>query len=228
MTARRRSLFPGRGTLFPRAVCTIRALLAAPLPGPILAQEPVIEEQVALDADGRLLRIDAKLAAALGLFGDVTNVRDVLLFRSPDGYVLEITRRRGGVLVRERRSMTADEVAELRAVVSRRMAERAPSALVDRSVGTCCWARPRPRGSDSMAGRCRMRSGSTIRRGRSRCTCWSRRRASSGRGCGPRAGRSLWAWRMAPSGARRAGSSMASGFTGWSRARSPLRHLSPG
>ena len=95
--------------------------------------EPVVEEQVALDAEGRLLRVDAELARRLGLFGDLTGVREVLLFRGPDGYVLELTRRRDGTLVRERRSLTEADVEALRSEISRRLAERAPAALVDRS-----------------------------------------------------------------------------------------------
>ena len=100
---------------------------------PLAAQEPVIEEQVALDQAGRLLAIDAELARTLGVFGDLADVREILLFRSSEGYVLEVTRRRGGVLIRERRRLTDAEVARLRADVSGALAQRAPSALVDRS-----------------------------------------------------------------------------------------------
>lgn len=100
---------------------------------PLAAQEPVIEEQVALDEGGRLLRVDAELARTLGVFGDLSDVREILLFRSTDGYILEVTRRRGGVLIRERRPLSEAEVARLRADVSGALAQRAPSALVDRS-----------------------------------------------------------------------------------------------
>lgn len=100
---------------------------------PLTAQERVIEEQVALDEAGRLLRVDAELARRLGVFGDLSDVREILLFRSADGYVLEVTRRRGGVLIRERRRLSEAEVARLRADVSGALAQRAPSALVDRS-----------------------------------------------------------------------------------------------
>ncbi len=167
MTARRRRPSTSPRATFRRRTCVFLALFAAPpaILSPVHAQEPVVEEQVALDADGRLLRIDADLAAALGLFGDLTNVREVLLFRSADGYVLEITRRRAGVLVRERRPLAEDEVAELRAAVTRRLAERAPSALVDRSgrylllgtstaagLGLYGWAVPYALGVDDTKG----------------------------------------------------------------------------
>lgn len=135
MKARRRLSSTTASASYLRGAFILLALFPASpaVPGPIQAQEPVIEEQVPLDAEGRVLRLDSELATALGLFGDMTNVREILLFRSTDGYVLEVTRRRGGVLVRERRSMSEAEVAELRVAVSRRLAERAPSALVDRS-----------------------------------------------------------------------------------------------
>ncbi|MBW3551971.1 MAG: hypothetical protein KY466_00600 [Gemmatimonadetes bacterium] len=122
ITARMRRFAP----LLSLAVC----LWGTP---PLAAQEPVIEEQVALDEGGRLLRVDAELARTLGVFGDLSDVREILLFRSADGYVLEVTRRRGGVLIRERRRLSEAEVARLRADVSGALALRAPSALVDRS-----------------------------------------------------------------------------------------------
>ena len=119
----------------------ISGLLAAALcvgatASTLAAQETVVEEQVPLDLQGRLLRIDPDLARALGLFGDLAGVREILLLRGPDGYVLEVTRRRGGLLVRERRPMTESEAEALRAEVSTRLAARAPAALHDRSGRT--------------------------------------------------------------------------------------------
>ena len=111
------------------AVAAAASLRATPL----VAQQPVIEEQVALDEAGRLLRVDAELARTLGVFGDLADVREILLFRSTDGHILEVTRRRGGVLIRERRRLSEAEVGRLRAEVSAALTRRAPSALVDRS-----------------------------------------------------------------------------------------------
>ncbi|HUE76535.1 MAG TPA: hypothetical protein VMM83_01210, partial [Longimicrobiales bacterium] len=102
MKARRRLSSTTASASYLRGAFILLALFTASpaVPGPIQAQEPVIEEQVPLDAEGRVLRLDPELATALGLFGDMTNVREILLFRSTDGYVLEVTRRRGGELLR--------------------------------------------------------------------------------------------------------------------------------
>ncbi|HSH44715.1 MAG TPA: hypothetical protein VK966_02610, partial [Longimicrobiales bacterium] len=89
--------------------------------------EPVVEEQVTLDAGGTLLRMDAELARRLGLFADVEGLREALLFRGPAGYTLEITARRNGTLVRERRPLTVAEAAAFQ--------ERVGALLLARGAG---------------------------------------------------------------------------------------------
>lgn len=101
------------------------------MPRPASAQEAVLEEQVPLDEAGAVLRLDAELARALGLFSEFRDLREVLLFRSGDAYILEITRRREGRLFREPRRLTEAEVAALRSDISSRLAARGPERLLD-------------------------------------------------------------------------------------------------
>jgi hypothetical protein len=92
------------------------------------------EIQVPLDLEGRVDRVDATLARQLGIFVDrFPDLQEVRLFvQLPDSsFVLEITRQQAGQLLRQRESLTAPQVAALRADVSARLAERALS-VVDR------------------------------------------------------------------------------------------------
>ena len=132
---------PSRGGILIAAAATLSAgvfpappagVLPAFAPSALAAQEVAIEERVALDLEGRVLRVDDELARALGLFGDLAGVTEILLFRSGDGYILEVTRRRDGRMTRERRPLTESQVAALRAEISRRLALDV-AATVDRS-----------------------------------------------------------------------------------------------
>jgi hypothetical protein len=79
--------------------------------------------QVALDEAGRVDVLTRSLAERLDLFvAEVPGFAEARLFRTaPDAFVLEISARRDGALVRERRPLTGVEVAELRRVVTQRM-----------------------------------------------------------------------------------------------------------
>ncbi len=94
----------------------IAALL---LPAAVTAQEV----QVPLDQDGRYLTIERGLARTLGLFvQDYPELRRVRLFEAEDGFVLEISFERDGRAARFRVPLTAAEVRDLRARVSRALA----------------------------------------------------------------------------------------------------------
>jgi hypothetical protein len=96
---------------------------------PAVAQET----QVALDEAGRVMEIDRSLARRAGLFlDDYPELRVVRLYRiDADSYVLEINLERDGRTVRERVPMTAEEVRQLRARVTERLAARAPEVALD-------------------------------------------------------------------------------------------------
>lgn len=91
------------------------------------------ETQVPLDEEGRIEAIDARLAGQLGLFVDeYPGFTEARLFEAAEGsFVLEISLRRDGRLVRERQNLSAGEAEELRMMVSRRVVERAPAAALD-------------------------------------------------------------------------------------------------
>ena len=82
---------------------------------PVLAQET----QVPLDESGSLMVIDASVDEAEELFPDFPGFREARLFRvSEDAYVLEVLYESAGEVVRERRSLTPEEVSSLRARVA--------------------------------------------------------------------------------------------------------------
>ncbi len=92
------------------------------------------EVSVPLDSEGHLMVVDAALAARLGIFvGEIPGFEEARLFlQLPDSsYILEISSRRDGQAMRDRRTMTAAEVEELRADLSRRLTDRAPAFGVD-------------------------------------------------------------------------------------------------
>jgi len=88
---------------------------------------------VPLDRAGRIDEIDARLARRLGLFLDrYPDMVVVRLFQQGDSaFVLEVTSRQGERTVRQRVPMTAAQVADLRADVSRRVAAEAPEAALN-------------------------------------------------------------------------------------------------
>lgn len=103
---------------------TLAALLAC-IP-PLAAQEV----QVPLDEGGGIEVVDADLARRLGMFRDeYPGFAEARLFQGPDSaFVLEVTVRRGGQTLRERRTLSAAEVADLRRRVSEQVTIRAPGA----------------------------------------------------------------------------------------------------
>jgi hypothetical protein len=91
------------------------------------------EVQVALDEAGRVDEIDRALARRTGLFiHEYPQLQMVRLYRvEPDAYVLEVTEQRDGRAVRQRISMTADEVQALRARVSAALEVATPERVLD-------------------------------------------------------------------------------------------------
>lgn len=106
--------------------------LAALLAGvPAAAQEV----QVPLDQSGRVEVVDAALARRLNLFRDeYPGFREARLFQGADAvFVLDVLMRRDGQTLRERRTLSAAEVAELRARISEQVAIHAPGAGLDQN-----------------------------------------------------------------------------------------------
>lgn len=106
------------------AGAALALLLAAP---PAAAQEV----QLPLDEAGRIEVVDANLARRLDLFRDrYPGFVEARLFQGADSaFVLEVTVRRDGRLVRERQPLSAAAVADLRAQVSGRVALAPGTAL---------------------------------------------------------------------------------------------------
>lgn len=124
-------------------MCGLAAgLLAAPArPGPSLlaAQETIVERQVPVDSARGLRTIGPDLRRELGLFEDVEGFVEARLFELDDGRtVLEISFRRDGGLLRERRYLPPEVVASLRSHLIRRIAERdvPPVAVAPPEAGT--------------------------------------------------------------------------------------------
>jgi len=87
------------------------------------AAAAVEEIRVPLDASSRIEHLDARTAQRLDLFTDVPGFRAAQLFMISDSsFVLEIELDRGGRFVRDRRPLSAADVATLRENVSRRLA----------------------------------------------------------------------------------------------------------
>jgi hypothetical protein len=88
------------------------------------------ETQVPLDSNGKIHRIDAHLANQLGLFaGDHPGFLEARLFRLADStFVLEITRRLEGAMVRDRLPLDSAGADSVRTLVDAMMTERIPSA----------------------------------------------------------------------------------------------------
>jgi hypothetical protein len=110
---------PG-GMALVRVGLLLALLLAA---APLSAQEV----NVPIDAAGRLERVDRALALRLGLWTErYPGFEEARLFQAPDGrFVLEITSRREGRLVRDRLAMSRAEAEALRAELTERLAAAA-------------------------------------------------------------------------------------------------------
>ncbi len=96
---------------------------------PIAAQEV----QVPLDQEGRIEEIDRDLAQRLGvLLDEYPDLELARLYEADEGgFVLEITYSRDGRNARQRVALTADQVAALRARISRAAAANAPEAVLN-------------------------------------------------------------------------------------------------
>lgn len=94
------------------------------------------ETQVPVDTAGRVVEIDRALALQLGLYLDeYPDLQVARLFRADDGsYVLELTLRRDGRILRQRVPMAEDEVAALRQRVSA-LPAAAPTPVDDGDQG---------------------------------------------------------------------------------------------
>jgi hypothetical protein len=114
-----------------RSFAVAAAALLFVVPRPAAAQQEV---QVALDEEGRVEVVDARLAQRLGLFVDrYPGFQEARLFLVlPDStYVLEVTRVHEDRTVRERVPLAAAEAAELRRDVAERIGARAPAVGLD-------------------------------------------------------------------------------------------------
>jgi hypothetical protein len=99
----------------------ILSFLLCPLT--VIAQEV----EVPLDEAGRLHVIDPAMALRLELFPEHHDVQEVRLFQLEDGsYELVVQYRAAGQVLRERRTLSEDDVAELRRQVTHRLAATVP------------------------------------------------------------------------------------------------------
>jgi len=90
------------------------------------------ESEVPVDREGRVVYVTRDLENKLNLFPDIRGFLEARLFETPSGqFVLEISQRVDGRLVRQRRMLTAQQVEEFRAQVSSAFQTRAPSGLLD-------------------------------------------------------------------------------------------------
>lgn len=80
------------------------------------------EVQVPLDADSTLYAVDAELEDRLNLFPNVRGFQKAVVYRqSEDTYELVVQYRKENQTVRDRRTLTASEVEDLRRRVTRRL-----------------------------------------------------------------------------------------------------------
>lgn len=108
------------------------ALVAVGAPA-LAGQEPATEEQVPLAPDRSVVEVGPDLRRDLGLFPGVDGFTAARLFRTDDGrLILEISARRDGRIVRERRPVTEEELAALRADLDTRFARIGRSGVVSR------------------------------------------------------------------------------------------------
>jgi len=109
------------------ASASVRSIIVLVLAGIFAACAPPAhaqEQQVPIDQDSTLYRIDADLRDNLGLFPDVAGFQEATLYRLGDGtFELVIEYREGSRTLRERRALTGADVATLRERVTRRMRE---------------------------------------------------------------------------------------------------------
>lgn len=137
MTPRARRRLHGRL----RRLLPAPLLLLLPLPGalaptgagPLAAQETIREEQLPLAPSRSVVEIDPDLRRELGLFPEVQAFTGARLFRTDAGrLILEVSARRDGTTVRERRSLTPDELEAFRAELDTRFADAGRSGAVSR------------------------------------------------------------------------------------------------
>ncbi len=114
------------------ALVTLFALLAVAAP-PVSAQEGAVEEQVPLAPERSVEEIGPELRRELDLFPEVEGFTAARLFRTTAGdLVLEISARRDGRLVRERRRWTDADLEAFRAELASRFASAGRSGAVSR------------------------------------------------------------------------------------------------
>ena len=102
-------------------LCIVVLILGAGAVVPAVAQDT----QVPVDRDSSLYTIEPALREAADLFPEVSGFAGAELYRGEEGgYELVVRYRDQGRVRRQRRSLTVDEVRELRARVSRALAAR--------------------------------------------------------------------------------------------------------
>ncbi len=115
------------------AVVVALAGAASLLPSGARAQEAVRETQVPFDSSAAVLEVGPELRRELGLFPDVEGFEAARLFLTDDGRtVLEVSARRQGRLVRQRRELSAPELEGLRDRLATALEARSASPPVAR------------------------------------------------------------------------------------------------
>jgi hypothetical protein len=90
------------------------------------------EIQVPVDSTGKILQINSELERELKLFPEFVNFKEAKLYQLPDSsYALEIFYKDKGETARDRRLMSADEVAGFRKHISELIARLHPQSALD-------------------------------------------------------------------------------------------------
>jgi hypothetical protein len=95
------------------------------------------EVQVPFDDQGKVMAIDGRMEAKLGLFTEYPEFREARLFQISDtSFVLEVYYGPGEQVEKDRRPLSAAEVSSLRASVAEAIAVKAPDVGLDQSGRT--------------------------------------------------------------------------------------------
>ncbi|MBI5060361.1 hypothetical protein HZB60_11345 [candidate division KSB1 bacterium] len=102
-----------------------------------VGESPAAERQVAFDSEGKLRTISAELAQQLRMFRDVADFREARLYVEQDTlFTLELLSGPADSVERERRPLTALEVAQLRQEIDGRIQTSAPELYLDQTGRT--------------------------------------------------------------------------------------------
>jgi len=113
------------------------AVLTACLLALLSGQAPAQLTQIAMDASGKVMAIDAKIESRIHLFPECRDFRLARLFAGKDSaFVLETECGREGAVMREQKHISGVEVERLRAEIGARLLREAPEYVIDQEGRT--------------------------------------------------------------------------------------------